>query len=101
MNIDDLEKRLNDIHNKKDELNKDLKVLPGNENFKKKVKKTLCPKGAPVKSFSVVAIDKELKFNPNTEDEIEVDIKFDIEFDIEVNIKFDIEFAVEFNVDSI
>ena len=58
-----------------DELNKDLKVLPGNESFKKKVKKTLCPKGAPAKNFSVVAIDKELKFNPNTEDEIEVDFE--------------------------
>ena len=58
-----------------DELNKDLKVLPGNEDFKKKIKKTLCPKGAPAKNFSVVAIDKELKFNPNTEDEIEVDFE--------------------------
>jgi hypothetical protein len=58
-----------------DELQKDLKVLPGNEEFKKKVKKVLCPKGAPVKSFSVVAIDKELQFNPNTEGEIEVDFE--------------------------
>ena len=60
-----------------DELQKDLKVLPGNgeKEFKKKVKKTLCPKGAPVKNFSVVAINKALKFNPNTEDEIEVDFE--------------------------
>jgi manganese oxidase len=58
-----------------DELQKDLKVLPGNEEFKKKVKKVLCPKGAPVKSFSVVAIDKELNFNANTEGEIEVDFE--------------------------
>ena len=58
-----------------DELQKDLKVLPGNEGFKKKVRKTLCPKGAPVKNFSVVAINKALKFNPNTEDEIEVDFE--------------------------
>jgi FtsP/CotA-like multicopper oxidase with cupredoxin domain len=58
-----------------DELQKDLKVLPGNEEFKKKVKKVLCPKGAPVKSFSVVAIDKELSFNANTEGEIEVDFE--------------------------
>ena len=58
-----------------DKLQKDLKVLPGNEEFKKKVKKTLCPKGAPVKSFSVVAIDKELQFNANTEGEIEVDFE--------------------------
>jgi hypothetical protein len=58
-----------------DELQKDLKILPGNEDFKRKIKKTLCPKGAPVKNFSVVAIDKELKFNANTEDEIEVDFE--------------------------
>ncbi len=58
-----------------DELQKDLKVLPGNEEFKKKVKKILCPKGAPVKSFRVVAIDKELNFNANTEGEIEVDFE--------------------------
>ena len=56
-------------------MQKDLKILPGNEDFKRKIKKTLCPKGAPVKSFSVVAIDKELQFNANTEDEIEVDFE--------------------------
>ena len=60
------------VHDKKQ---KDLKVLPGNENFAKKAKKVLCPKGAPVKSFSVVAIDKELNFNANTEGEIEVDFE--------------------------
>jgi manganese oxidase len=60
------------VHDKKQ---KDLKVLPGNENFAKKVKKQLCPSGAPVKGFSVVAIDQELKFNPNTENEIEVDFE--------------------------
>ncbi len=58
-----------------DELQKSLKVLPGNENFKKKVRKTLCPKDAPVKNFSVVAINTELKFNANAEDEIEVDFE--------------------------
>ncbi len=60
-----------------DELQKSLKELPGNEEkeFKKKVKKTLCPKGAPMKNFSVVAINKALKFNPNAEDEIEVDFE--------------------------
>jgi len=60
-----------------DELQKDLKELPGNEEkeFKKKARKTLCPKGAPVKNFSVVAINKALKFNPNAEDEIEVDFE--------------------------
>ncbi|MBT4556731.1 MAG: multicopper oxidase domain-containing protein, partial [Nitrospina sp.] len=60
------------VHDKKQ---KDLRVLPGNENFAKKQKSTLCPKGAPVKSFSVVAIDKALKFNANAEDEIEVDFE--------------------------
>ena len=60
------------MHDKKQ---KDLRVLPGNENFAKKQKKTLCPKGAPVKSFSVVAIDKALKFNPATEDQLEVDFE--------------------------
>ena len=58
-----------------DKAQKNLKVLPGNENYAKKVRKTLCRKGAPVKSFSVVAIDKALKFNANTEDEIEVDFE--------------------------
>ena len=58
-----------------DKMQKDLQILPGNENFAKKQKKTLCPKGAPVKSFSVVAIDKALKFNPNTEDALEVDFE--------------------------
>jgi hypothetical protein len=58
-----------------DEVQKDLKILPGNEDFKRKVKKTLCPKGAPVKNFSVVAINKALKFHPNAEDEIEVDFE--------------------------
>ncbi|MEO2184748.1 MAG: hypothetical protein ABGY43_20845, partial [bacterium] len=58
-----------------DEVQKSLKILPGNEDFKRKVKKTLCPKGAPVKNFSVVAIDTTLKFHPNAEDEIEVDFE--------------------------
>ncbi|MBT6586145.1 MAG: multicopper oxidase domain-containing protein, partial [Gammaproteobacteria bacterium] len=60
------------VHDKKQS---DLKVLPGNENFAQKQKKTLCPKAAPVKSFSVVAINKALKFNPATEDQIEVDFE--------------------------
>jgi hypothetical protein len=60
------------VHDKKQ---KDLKVLPGNEDFAKKQMKNLCPKGAPVKSFSVVAINKALKFNPATEDQIEVDFE--------------------------
>ena len=56
-----------------DKVRPDLKVLPGNETPKSN--KTLCPKGAPVRSFSVVAINKALKFNPNAEDEIEVDFE--------------------------
>jgi manganese oxidase len=57
-----------------DEVQKDLQTLPGNEHIAKSAK-TLCPTGAPVKNFSVVAINKALKFNPNTEDEIEVDFE--------------------------
>ena len=57
-----------------DKLQKDLKVLPGNEKPKKSSTQ-LCPSGAPVKNFSVVAVNTSLKFNPNTEDEIEVDFE--------------------------
>jgi len=57
-----------------DKLQKDLKVLPGNEHPKKS-SKHVCLKGAPVKNFSVAAINTNLKFNPNTEDEIEVDFE--------------------------
>ncbi|MDP6712745.1 MAG: multicopper oxidase domain-containing protein, partial [Nitrospinaceae bacterium] len=57
-----------------DKLQKDLKVLPGSESPKKSAKQ-LCPKGAPVKNFSVVAVNTNLKYNPNTEDEIEVDFE--------------------------
>jgi len=56
-----------------DKLRKDLKPLPGSPVLPSK--KNVCPKGSPVKNFSVVAIDKALKFNPNTEDEIEVDFE--------------------------
>ncbi|SVE57769.1 uncharacterized protein METZ01_LOCUS510623, partial [marine metagenome] len=59
------------VHEK---LQKDLKPLPGNEKPRKSAKQ-LCPKGAPVKNFSVVAIETALKFNPLTEDEIEVDFE--------------------------
>jgi len=55
-------------------LQKDLKALPGNESPKKSAKET-CPSNAPVKNFNVVAINKALKFNPKTEDEIEVDFE--------------------------
>jgi hypothetical protein len=57
-----------------DKLQKDLRVLPGNEHPKKS-SKHVCLKGAPVKNFSVAAINTNLKFNPNTEDEIEVDFE--------------------------
>ncbi len=58
-----------------DKLQKDLKPLPNNMDFAKKSKKTVCPADAPVKNFSVSAVNKGLKFNPNTEDEIEVDFE--------------------------
>jgi len=58
-----------------DKLQRDLKVLPGNENFAKKVKTRVCPSGAPVKSFSVVAINKALDFNANADSQIEVDFE--------------------------
>ncbi|KMP10412.1 hypothetical protein UZ36_07730, partial [Candidatus Nitromaritima sp. SCGC AAA799-C22] len=57
-----------------DKLQKDLKVLPGNEKPRKSAKQ-VCPSGAPVKNFNVVAINTSLKFNPNTEDSIEVDFE--------------------------
>jgi hypothetical protein len=53
---------------------KDLQLLPG-KSFVPKSKKSVCPKGAPTRNFSVVAINKALKFNPSTEDEIEVDFE--------------------------
>ena len=55
-----------------DKVQKDLKVLPGNEKPRASAKQ-LCSKKAPVKNFNVVAINTELKFNPNADDEIEVD----------------------------
>ncbi len=56
-----------------DKLQKDLKPLPGTTILPSR--ENVCPKGAPVKNFSVVAIEKALKFNPNTEDVIEVDFE--------------------------
>ena len=55
-----------------DKVQKDLKVLPGNEKPRASAKQ-LCSKKAPVKNFNVAAINTELKFNPNADDEIEVD----------------------------
>jgi len=57
-----------------DELQPDLKPLPNNLTPPKSATQ-LCPSDAPVKNFSVVAIDKALKFNPKTDDEIEVDFE--------------------------
>ncbi|QPJ62594.1 MAG: hypothetical protein G3M70_12215 [Candidatus Nitronauta litoralis] len=57
-----------------DKPQKDLKPLEGTRGILK-AKTSPCEKGAPVKNFSVVAIDKALKFNPNTEDVIEVDFE--------------------------
>ena len=58
-----------------DKLQKNLKPLPGNNDSKKWKRGVVCPSGAPVKNFKVVAINKALKFNPKTEDQIEVDFE--------------------------
>ncbi len=57
-----------------DKAQKDLQPLEGSRGILPN-KKEVCPKGAPTKNFSVVAIDKALKFNPNAEDIIEVDFE--------------------------
>ena len=57
-----------------DKPQKDLKPLEGSRGILP-AKKSPCENGAPVKEFSVVAIDRPLKFNPNTEDVIEVDFE--------------------------
>ena len=57
-----------------DKPNKNLRPLEGTRGILP-AHKSACSPGAPVKNFSVVAIDKELKFNPNTEDFIEVDFE--------------------------
>ncbi|MGV7222579.1 MAG: multicopper oxidase domain-containing protein [Nitrospinales bacterium] len=57
-----------------DKLQDDLKELEGTRGILPS-KKSACPEGAPVKDFKVVAINKALKFNPHTEDEIEVDFE--------------------------
>jgi manganese oxidase len=53
---------------------KDLKPLPGREEIPASAK-SVCPSDAPMKRFNVVAIDRALKFNPHTEDVIEVDFE--------------------------
>ncbi|CCQ91340.1 conserved exported hypothetical protein, putative Multicopper oxidase [Nitrospina gracilis 3/211] len=57
-----------------DELQKDLKLLNPHAPIPKS-KTELCPAGAPVKQFNVVAVNKELKFNPNADDYLEVDFE--------------------------
>ena len=60
----------------------DLKPLPNAGYGPTGIKKPLpvCPQGAPVKSFNVVAIDfPQMTFNPNVEEAIEVDFERKIE----------------------
>ena len=57
-----------------DEPTKDLQPLPGFEEIPKSAK-SVCPEDAPVKTFSVIAANRALKFNPKTEDVIEVDFE--------------------------
>jgi hypothetical protein len=43
---------------------------------------SVCPAGAPVKSFNVVALDRPLKLNPKAPDTIEVDFERKIEMTV-------------------
>ncbi|HTP42693.1 MAG TPA: multicopper oxidase domain-containing protein [Nitrospiria bacterium] len=51
---------------------KDLQPLPGHEVIPAS-DKSVCPADAPVKSFTVLAVDRALKFNPKAPDTIDVD----------------------------
>lgn len=56
----------------------DLQKLPAGYSGRNEIPtpaKSVCPDDAPVKSFNVVAMDKELKFNQNAPDAIEVDFE--------------------------
>ncbi|MEW6324959.1 MAG: multicopper oxidase domain-containing protein [Nitrospirota bacterium] len=55
-----------------DKETKELQKLPGREIIPASAK-SVCPADAPVKSFSVVAADRALKFNSKAPDVIEVD----------------------------
>jgi FtsP/CotA-like multicopper oxidase with cupredoxin domain len=55
-----------------DKETKDLQKLPGREEIPASAK-SACPTDAPVKTFSVIAADRALKYNPNAPDVIEVD----------------------------
>jgi FtsP/CotA-like multicopper oxidase with cupredoxin domain len=50
----------------------DLQKLPGRDVIPASAK-SVCPAEAPVKTFSVVAVDRALKYNPSAPDVIEVD----------------------------
>jgi len=56
----------------------DLKKLPAGYTGRNEIptpSKSVCPENAPVKSFNVVAMDHDLKFNPKAPDLIEVDFE--------------------------
>ncbi|TLY33341.1 MAG: hypothetical protein E6K62_06865, partial [Nitrospirae bacterium] len=56
----------------------DLKKLPAGYSGRNEIptpSKSVCPESAPVKSFNVVAMDHDLKFNPKAPDLIEVDFE--------------------------
>ena len=56
----------------------DLKKLPAGYSGRNEIptpSKSVCPENAPVKSFNVVAMDHDLKFNPKAPDLIEVDFE--------------------------
>jgi FtsP/CotA-like multicopper oxidase with cupredoxin domain len=55
-----------------DKETKDLQKLPGRDEIPASAK-SVCPSDAPVKTFSVIAADRALKYNPNAPDVIEVD----------------------------
>ena len=50
----------------------DLRMLPGRDEIPAS-SKSVCPSDAPVKTFSVIATERALKFNPKAPDVIEVD----------------------------
>ncbi|MCP9464584.1 MAG: multicopper oxidase domain-containing protein [Nitrospira sp.] len=57
-----------------DELQKDLKPLPGREEIQKSAP-SVCPADAPVKSFNVVAIDQPIRYHDGAPGVMEVDLE--------------------------
>jgi len=57
-----------------DEMQKDLKPLPGREQIQKSAPE-ICPADAPVKNFNVSAIDQKLQFNEGLPGTLEVDLE--------------------------